>query len=590
MKRILMIIIVLFMACKTISAQYAEECKKQIESITAEEIKEHVSFLADDSMNGRLTGSDEGLLSAIYIAKHFKEYGLTPLLPSSFSSMKKRKPENYEVKLKNAKYFDDYLQYFNVQFSKLSPDNMFSLIAFDETTTQQYTYKFGEDFFLNYKGNDNIKISSQVVLVGYGITEGKDGYNDYLDSNGEEIDVKGKFVMFFDGYPNYKDPDGFYSQKDNLPYRAVKIKAKEAAKRGAVGVIVAQAPLQNKIPVSKQMNSFSSALQSEYKILQSSEKGSLPVFYVEEKISNKIFHKAGIKNIKSIVQKIDDDGVSSPRVLENVKINAELKIDYRTVSGQNVIGFIEGSDPVLKDEYVVIGGHYDHIGHGEYGALDKDNIGQIHNGADDNASGTAGVLELAEAYMQNPPKRSVVFIAFDAEETGLNGAKYYVRHDPLVPIEKTVAMVNLDMIGRNEDDLLYVGGAFYGYDIIKTVEEANKSFNMVLLYNMGLLGSASDQAPFLSRDIPALFFFSGDHPDYHCSTDDIEKINFKKTEKVARLAFLSSWILCNQEKNPVYYDLSMEEKTLLVKKSIEKKKEYLKKNTSSSEKEQSSKK
>jgi Zn-dependent M28 family amino/carboxypeptidase len=286
-----------------------------------------------------------------------------------------------------------------------------------------------------------------------------------------------------------------------------------------------------------------------------------------------IFSNSG-KNINEILKDIDKD--LKPRSFEFVNTTLELKtsFDNKLIETQNVIGFLEGTDPVLKNEYVVVGGHYDHVGMGYFGAMDKANAGKIHNGADDNASGTAGVIELAEAFSKVKPKRSIIFIGFTAEEYGLLGAKYYAYQNPLYPLEKTVGMVNLDMISRNDIRMIWIGGVYYSSDMKLLVEEANKTIGFELFYNVGLYTFASDQGPFIKRNIPSIFFFAGDHEDYHTPSDDIDKVDFEKAEKVSKLAFLSTWLLANQENKPAYRALSIEEKTNLVKESSERYKKY----------------
>ena len=170
------------------------------------------------------------------------------------------------------------------------------------------------------------------------------------------------------------------------------------------------------------------------------------------------------------------------------------------------------------------------------------------------------MIELAEAFSHCKPKRSVIFIAFSGEENGILGSRYYAYQNPYKNIDNTIAMVNLDMIGRNEAELVWVGGIFYSEDLKKVVQEANAGLNFELLYNVGLLTFASDQGPFIRKKVPSLFFFSGLHDDYHTPSDDVDKINFDKAERITKLAYLSSWILANQEDKPKYREATMDEK------------------------------
>ena len=155
------------------------------------------------------------------------------------------------------------------------------------------------------------------------------------------------------------------------------------------------------------------------------------------------------------------------------------------------------------------------------------------------------------------------------------GSKHYVYQNPLFPLEKTVGMINLDMISRNDKRIIWIGGPFYSSDMKLLVEEANKEIGFELLYNVGLYTFASDQAGFIRRNIPSVFFFAGDHDDYHTPNDDVDKCDFDKAESVSKLGYLSAWLLANQNSKPAYRALSMEEKTKLVKDSIEKQKKII---------------
>ena len=226
--------------------------------------------------------------------------------------------------------------------------------------------------------------------------------------------------------------------------------------------------------------------------------------------------------------------------------------DRRRANSYNVVGLLEGSDPTLRAETVIFSGHFDHDGSGPLGIL---------HGADDNGSGTAGVVELARAFALNrvKPKRSLVFIVFAAEERGLLGAYYYVSH-PLRPLATTRAEINFDMIGRNEaadprvqteispdtSNELGLIGTHYSPDYRAVVERANEMVGLKLNYKWDRDASnqvlfRSDQYPFLQRDVPAVWWFTGFHPDYHQVTDTVEKINFEKMAKILKLAYASGF-------------------------------------------------
>ncbi len=231
-------------------------------------------------------------------------------------------------------------------------------------------------------------------------------------------------------------------------------------------------------------------------------------------------------NLKKLEQNLADKHNSSFLIS---KTKAAIKTELVEEKGEssNVIGLLEGSDPILKNEFIVIGAHYDHIGLGERDSRfnNNDTLGSIHNGADDNASGVAGLIELSEFFScrKGSLKKSLVFIAFSAEELGLIGASYYVDN-PKVPLDKTVAMINMDMIGRLDQDKLTVFGVGSSPHWKALVNEANTDFNFeISLNNSGF--APSDQSVFFAKKIPVLHFFTGLHADYHTPGDDWEKIN-----------------------------------------------------------------
>jgi len=248
--------------------------------------------------------------------------------------------------------------------------------------------------------------------------------------------------------------------------------------------------------------------------------------------------------------------------------HAEMRIvigQQRRDTSYNVLGLVEGRDPTLKRETIVFSAHYDHEG-----AWD----GNIYHGADDNGSGTVGVLELARAFAASPqkPKRSLLFVIFAAEERGLLGSYYYVAH-PLRPLETTRAVINFDMIGRNEtpsrqteglmdialdtSNELNLIGTINTPDYRAAVERANEYVGLRLNDKWDRdaalnIIQRSDQFPFALHDIPAIWWFTGFHPDYHQTTDTVEKINFTKMEKILRLAYLTGWDFANAAATPRY--------------------------------------
>ncbi|MGE5437820.1 MAG: M28 family peptidase [Syntrophothermus sp.] len=571
MKRLILIILIPFLLL-------AQDKQSALNSINSDDIYNSLKFLASDSLKGRAAGSDENIIAAMFIANKFKEYGLKPLIKRDNFKLPVLEDEddrsnNFEVSA--ASFYNEYFQRFSFEKTKLTENNNLSVIGLSENSEYSKSYTFGVDYFIQYYGSASLNANAPIVFVGYGITKGVNGYNDYLDSTGKEIDVKGKIVVLVDGYPQQRDTASIFSKDRNPQYRNPLRKADAALEKGALGVILISSPLMVDPQIQVKYERLSKAFLKSSDHLLEQPKKSLPIIYVSRNVVSDIFEGTGFK-LKDFLEKLEKSLKPGAFTFKNKKMAFSVNIKNELVNTQNVVGFLEGTDPVLKNEVVVIGAHYDHVGLGYYGAMDPKSVGQIHNGADDNGSGTSGILELAEAFSKNPPKRSILFTAFTAEENGLIGSKYYVYEQPLIPLDKTVAMINLDMISRNNEKMLWVGGAFYSDDLRMVVEEANKEVGFELFYNVGLLINASDQAPFLKRKIPVLFFFAGDHEDYHTPKDDIEKVSTEKASNVTKLAFLTADIIANRIQKPLYKELSLDERAKLVKESSNRQKQFTK--------------
>lgn len=548
-----------------------------ISTISSDEIYQSVKFLASDSLKGRAAGSDENLIAAMYIADKFRQYGLKPLIKKENYKLPKPEVEedekNPDYNVDDAVSFNEYFQRFSFEKTILTQENNFCVIRHSDESYLKKGYSFGIDFLVQYNGSANLDAEAPLVFAGYGITTGEDGYNDYVDSTGRGIDVRNKIVVILDGYPQQSDTSSKFSKARNPQYRNPLRKADAALEKGALAVILISSPKMTDPQIQVKYERLARAFVKASDHLLEIPKKSLPIFYINRNVVSDLFEGTGVR-IKEYVDNIDKTLKPNALILKNKKVQFSLSVKNELIPTQNVIGFIEGSDPVLKNEVIVIGAHYDHVGMGFYGAMHQDDVGKIHNGADDNASGTAGLIELAEAFSKSSPRRSLLFAAFSAEENGLIGSKYYVYERPLMPLDKTVAMLNLDMISRNNEKMLWIGGAFYSDDLRFVAEKANESTGFELLYNVGLLTNASDQGPFLKRKIPALFFFAGDHEDYHTPSDDVEKINSDKAANVCRLAYNVAEIIANRDQRPVYKNLSMDERTRLVRESITKQKKY----------------
>lgn len=336
-------------------------------------------------------------------------------------------------------------------------------------------------------------------------------------------------------------------------YGTLLTKIRNAAKHGAVGVLVVNDPLNHQddrdaLSVSvggtywPELREVKMKKDEDYKFMRFSPRMkiggddfgvTIPVMGISLRFAAYLVGEN--QSLLTIQQDIDKNLKPRAFAITGKKAAMAVRFNREEVNASNIVAKIEGSDPELKNEYVIIGAHFDHLG--------KNNRGQIFPGADDNASGTAAVVEIARAFqgMTIKPKRTLIFILFCGEEKGLLGSRYYAEH-PLFPLEKTVAAFDLDMIGRNAADQLCVLGKYQYPKLFALVDEINrKTVNMELNLSVEQYLMASDHFPFLRHNVPALMFNTGDHDQYHRPEDTVGRILPDKVEKVAQLTFLSMW-------------------------------------------------
>lgn len=475
--------------------------------VTTEEIKEHISFLASDKLKGRDSGTEELFGAAVYISDEFKNYGLEPL------------------------FKDGFLQEFPfVKTIELTDKNSLSF----STNGSEVELKLREDYItVPFSGNTDVNAS--LVFAGFGISASDLNYDDYSG-----IDVKNKIVIVFRNTP---EPAVAHSGFD--AHSPLRKKSSVARDKGAAGIIFINPYDSNK--TSDDLVEFSfdrGGAMSDFSVQ------SVKRIFIEE-----LLHNEGI-NLKDVYNKILESKKPSSFELKNssAKISTEVK-EVEAVSW-NVAGYLEGKDPELKNELIIIGAHFDHLGMGGEGSLYRGDEPQIHNGADDNASGTTGVLELAEKFAsrKNNLKRSIIFITFSGEELGLLGSNYFVNNLPF-PVEDAITMVNMDMIGRLKDSSLIVYGTGTSSDW-KDILNNNNKYGFKLTFNDEGFGP-SDHSSFYGKKIPVLFFFTGTHEDYHKPSDDTEKINFTGEKDILNYVYD---IVTAIDKNPVRPDYLLVEK------------------------------
>lgn len=482
-------LIILYIA-SAFSFACGQQLPKQIREpeITAAEIKEHITYLASDEMKGRLTGSQEIEKAAEYIESEFKSYGLIPLFDGKFT------------------------QTFSFISDAEAGSNNSLIIKYG---SQEKVLKLSEDFIpMSFSGNGNV--SGSLVFAGYGISAPELQYDDYAG-----LDVKNKIVIVLRYNPEFDNP---HSDFEN--YSAFRKKASVAKEKGAAGIIF----INGFYPKTEEDD-----LQT-LKYDRAAGIKDFPAVNVKREIIADIFSSSG-KDLKALQEKMNKDKAPSSFLLENATVELTADINYIEKNGLNVAGYLKGTDPVLSGEYIIIGAHFDHLGMGAIGSLYKGKDEQIHNGADDNASGTTGLLELAEKFAADSSslKRNIVFVAFSGEEYGLLGSNYFVE-DPPVPLNKMAAMINMDMIGRMDDkNTLIVYGTGTSAMWSSLLTEKNK-YDFKLSFTPDGFGP-SDHSSFYAKQIPVLFFFTGTHTDYHRPSDDAGKINIDKEEAILKYVY-----------------------------------------------------
>lgn len=481
MKRILssLLLLAILFSSGALFAQYNPE-------ITTADLQKQIGFLASDSLKGRKPGTPEDAVAAAYIRDCFNKAGLKLLFDKGY--------QKFEI----------------VADVKAGTNNS---IAFGDFKAQQ-----GVDF-TPISFSSSATLTAPVVFAGYGFDLDLDSlkWNDY-----KGIDVKGKWAVILRG-----DPEPEKANSAFLPYEQERGKVLTAKDKGAIGVLLVSPSDIDKTDVIMHMQYDKSPSDA-----------GIPVFSITRALADKLLASMNY-SIATLETEIKGNRKPVSIYLEPT-VTATADVVKTRVTAQNVVGILEGTDPVLKNEYVIIGGHFDHLGMGGEGSGSRaPDMPAIHNGADDNASGTAGVIELAQKLSANRSKlkRSVVFVAFTGEEMGLLGSKEFVSKPP-VDLKKVNAMINLDMIGRlnPETNLIIIGGTGTSAEsdsILKNLE-VGRTFKAT--HSADGYG-ASDHSSFYSENIPVFFFFTGVHDDYHTPADDADKINYSGEVAVLDMAY-----------------------------------------------------
>ncbi len=494
------LLIVLILSAISILAQD----KNNNSEITSEEIKAHLNYLASDALKGRFTGSEGERLAAEYIKNQFELAGLKPFF--------------------NGSWFQDVPFIERVEMTK---NNSLAL----KINGKDIQTIAGQDFTtLAFSGKG--KAGGELVFAGYGISSEKLNYDDYTN-----IDVKGKIVVIMKSHPEH---DSTRSQFEMIS--TLRSKASSAKDKGAAALIIVNGYFPKNEDLLVDLRYDGAPAMKDF-----------PVIQVKREFMDQMFKAEGL--VFGDVQK-QIDLLRKPNSFAYKNCNAVLSSEVKEIQkvGSNVGAILEGSNPQLKNEYIVIGGHFDHLGIDQLksSSMYKGSEKVIHNGADDNASGTTGLLELAEKFasIKNELKRSIVFIAFTGEELGILGSTYFTNNFP-GDIKNVAAMLNMDMVGRlNEEKNLTIIGAGTS-SLWKELLNRKNSYGFKL--SMSDAGSGgSDHQAFSNKNIPVLFFFTGSHSDYHKPSDDVEKINLAGEESILKYIFEIANEIQSIENRPDY--------------------------------------
>ncbi|MEP6780332.1 MAG: M28 family peptidase [Gemmatimonadaceae bacterium] len=507
-------------------------------SITQSALSADLHAVAADSMRGRLVGTPEDAKAGDWIRDRFKSLGLATAGE------------------------DGFVQHFDMNWFSLGAGNRLTIAAAGgaREAGQGWTPA-------NFAAS--AAASGEVVYAGYGIVEPHLGWDDYQGQ-----DVRGKVVMILDGDPGADDPasifDGVVASEPGRAWR----KAVSATKNGAAALLIVRSNVDSTPDAWTRANATAwppKQRRIETFLLADWVKDiTIPAAEISVELAEALVKGSGhtLAELKQSAEGAKHGMGVIP--LKGAQASLTTTVERHVTPGRNILGMIEGSDPKLRDEVVIVSGHYDHNG--------ADSV-EVFNGADDNGSGTVGTMAVAQAYAAaakkgNRPRRTVLFAVWDAEERLMLGSWFYTLR-PRFSMKNTVAVLNMDMIGRNEEVPADGGRRFRGLkpqsadsntnsinilgysrspELTGDIDAANKPFGLTLNFrydnNESNLMRRSDHWPFLNNDVPAVWFLTGLHPDYHTSGDVADKINYEKMTRIVKLLHSASWNLANADGRP----------------------------------------
>ncbi len=552
------LVIVLFCALSMVPALAQNESfKKGLDAITVDAVKGELEFLASDWMEGRQTSQKGSFMAADYIASMFKIYGVKPA--GDFQDLPRQRSfvMGGRGRFGRPEQVRTYFQ--NFPLIQVEPGDVqeFALKSTAEDVDQTTTFAYRTDYAVNVT-TTGTSFNAPIVFVGYGLYDEKNGYDDY-----KGVDVKGKIVLRLPGFPGYRDTNSAAYKKFRpqpveagpMMQRAPRVNRNvRPQKLGALAIIDVNMERDPSIGWSSNypfrfntdtyegdvpLNPYAMRLVLASDTLPE----ALTVIQVTPRVANEI-----VKGTDIVLSAFDDQVMKSmkpaSKEIKDKAVYLKTTVHSKIVQTRNVVGVIEGENP---DEVIVVGGHFDHLGKLQ---------GYIYNGADDNGSGTIGMLTIAKACAATgvKPKRTIVFAGWTGEEQGLLGSQYFVEH-PFKPLKNILFDVNYDMIGRNSTQ--DTAGVQVGMTFTESVpmfkdvtERMNRDYNIGLSLNIRSNprpGGGSDHASFSAKNIPVMSWMAAMHPEYHQPGDQVEKINFEKMTRIIKLGFLDVWELANSD-------------------------------------------
>lgn len=539
-KSLIIPLIVYCIMAENISA-HGQSIDEGLKTINEASLKAQLNFLASDWMEGRESQTKGAFMAGDYIASMFQVFGIEPCGDLEYNlpiaGQKGNWPEGKP----------SYFQKFNIINFKMSDKQSFSLIREENGTRFTKKFEVGIDYSLNGIETDT-EIESPVVFVGYGIKNDSLKINDFA-----RVNVKGKIILRMDGYPGFRDTtSGSYKK---LKFSNLWTdKEKWALDAGAIAVInlstypvkdfgkVRNVPFRYKNGDIEADRAPEKYYDNKAILVIDSLRKSLPVIRISARLQNELTSVMNI-DLNSFEFEAKNNLKSVSKEMTGFRIGLKAGVVSELMTVRNVVGMIEGEN---KNEFIVVGAHYDHLG--------KYN-GYIFNGADDNGSGTVGVMSIARALKASgkKPAKTIIFAAWTAEERGLLGSDYFVKS--FAGVNRIALDLNLDMIGRssvtdsvgNKCGMMYTK-AYKGFQDLSQKKVKEYGLNLDVKYSASERPSGgSDYAPFAEKDVPVISLMAAMHPDYHQPSDEVTKIGWKKMEQIIKLGYLNIYELANSD-------------------------------------------